>query len=145
MEQGFSLALAQFLLQSKQHLYAVSHELDITAQQAMTLLMIDNSMPRPMGGYCKLYDCDASNLTGIVDGLEAKGLITRQPHPQDRRVKTLQLEPKGEKLKSLLIEKLDASYADFLQCLSPQELTQFTSTILKLNTAAELHCPNRNR
>ena len=145
MEQGFSLVIAQFLLQSKQHLYAVSHDLDITAQQAMTLLMIDNTMPRSMSSYCKLYDCDASNLTGLVDGLEAKGLISRQPHPQDRRIKTLQLKPKGEKMKSDLVERLDASYADFLQFLSPTELTQFTSTILKLNAAAEAHCPGRTQ
>ena len=29
---------------------------------------------------------DPANLTGVVDKLEERGLVTRQPHPQDRRV-----------------------------------------------------------
>ena len=31
--------------------------------------------------------CDNSNVTGIVDRLEARGLVTRRPGEQDRRVK----------------------------------------------------------
>lgn len=132
MEQGFSLILAQFWMQSKQYLIAVAHEFDLTAQQAMTLLMIDNSMPRSMTNYCKLYDCDASNLTGLVDGLEAKGLISRQNHPQDRRIKILRLEQKGERLKHRLIERLDETYGHFFADLSESELRQFAQTIHRL-------------
>ena len=39
--------------------------------------------------------CDNSNVTGIVDRLEAHGLVERRPAEHDRRVKTLVLTDKG--------------------------------------------------
>ena len=33
--------------------------------------------------------CDSSNVTGIVDRLEARGLVTRRPCERDRRVKQI--------------------------------------------------------
>lgn len=38
------------------------------------------------------------NLVGIVDDLEQRGLIERQPHPRDRRATGLHLRPDGAKL-----------------------------------------------
>lgn len=43
-------------------------------------------------------NCEASNLTGLVDRLEARGLVERQPHPDDRRVKCVGLTAAGEQL-----------------------------------------------
>lgn len=42
---------------------------------------------------------DPSNVTGIVDRLEARGLIERQHHATDRRVKHLALTPEGRRLR----------------------------------------------
>ena len=39
--------------------------------------------------------CDNSNVTGIVDRLEARGLVARRPHEHDRRVKHVVLTPLG--------------------------------------------------
>jgi MarR family transcriptional regulator, organic hydroperoxide resistance regulator len=47
----------------------------------------------------KLF-CDASNVTGIVDRLEARGLIERRPAEHDRRVKLLVLTDAGERVRS---------------------------------------------
>ena len=33
--------------------------------------------PMPMGELARRLDCDTSNITGIVDRLETRGLITR--------------------------------------------------------------------
>jgi DNA-binding MarR family transcriptional regulator len=35
------------------------------------------------------------NVTQLVDGLEAEGLVTREPHPADRRATVLRLTPQG--------------------------------------------------
>jgi MarR family transcriptional regulator, organic hydroperoxide resistance regulator len=40
--------------------------------------------------------CDNSNVTGIVDRLEAAGLAERRPSERDRRVKAVVLTEKGE-------------------------------------------------
>ena len=68
--------------------------------------------------------CDASNVTGIADKLEARGLAVREPHPDDRRVKRLALTPDGERLKAQLAERL---YEDvpIVRDLGPDERRAF--------------------
>ncbi|MFD9076418.1 MarR family winged helix-turn-helix transcriptional regulator, partial [Streptomyces lasiicapitis] len=39
---------------------------------------------------------DASNMTGIIDRLEKRDLVRREPSPGDRRVKNVVLTPEGE-------------------------------------------------
>jgi DNA-binding MarR family transcriptional regulator len=50
--------------------------------------------------------CDASNVTGLVDRLESRGLVQRQPSPQDRRVKVLHLTPTGARLRAQLLRQM---------------------------------------
>ena len=45
--------------------------------------------------------CDASNVTGIVDRLEARGLVERRTAPDDRRVKHLVLTDDGRALRQV--------------------------------------------
>jgi DNA-binding MarR family transcriptional regulator len=47
-------------------------------------------------------NCEASNLTGLVDRLESRGLVVRQPFPEDRRVKCVALTESGEELSAQL-------------------------------------------
>ena len=49
-----------------------------------------------MSGLAELLFCDASNVTGIADRLEARGLIERRSAGGDRRVKVLALTSAGE-------------------------------------------------
>ncbi|MBS1880171.1 MAG: MarR family transcriptional regulator [Actinobacteria bacterium] len=55
--------------------------------------------PRTMGEMAELLSCDPSNVTGIVDALEAKGLAERRPSEVDRRVKAVVLTRKGGRLR----------------------------------------------
>jgi len=70
-------------------------ELELTATQAQALMVLDPSSPRPMSEMAVTMHCDRSNITGIVDRLEARGLVERQPASHDRRVKVLVLTPAG--------------------------------------------------
>jgi DNA-binding MarR family transcriptional regulator len=51
--------------------------------------------------------CDNSNVTGIVDGLEEKGLATRRPSAADRRVKLIELTAEGRKVRARLIRAIE--------------------------------------
>ncbi|WP_327412185.1 MarR family winged helix-turn-helix transcriptional regulator [Streptomyces sp. NBC_01233] len=59
----------------------------LTSTQARVLAQLDG--PVPMRGLATLLVCDASNVTGIVDRLEARALVRREPDPADRRVKNV--------------------------------------------------------
>ena len=59
-----------------------------------------------MGRLAEALACDASNVTGLVDRLESRGLVRRQPSPEDRRVKALELTPPGARLRSKVLERM---------------------------------------
>ncbi len=64
--------------------------------------------PRTMSEIAAFLHCDNSNVTGIVDGLEERGLATRQPSPADRRVKLIALTPEGRKVRARLTRAVEA-------------------------------------
>ena len=54
--------------------------------------------PMPMSELASLLTVDPPNLTPVVDDLERAGLVERQPHPTDRRVKLVVATPEGTAL-----------------------------------------------
>ena len=58
------------------HYQARLAELHLTSPQAMLLHQLDD--PLPMNEVAGKLHCDPSNVTGIVDRLEGRGLIERQ-------------------------------------------------------------------
>src|ERR1700754_2054338 len=78
---------------------AVMTELGLSFQQSMALMRLEPGSPLPMSALAQALQCDNSNVTGIVDRLEAAGLAERRPAARDRRVKTVALTPKGESVR----------------------------------------------
>lgn len=72
-------------------------ELHLTLPQAMLLRQLGDALP--MNAVAGKLHCDPSNVTGIVDRLEARGLIERQQLAGDRRVKHLALTAQGRRLR----------------------------------------------
>jgi DNA-binding MarR family transcriptional regulator len=55
-----------------------------------------------MGELANAMRCDNSNITGIVDRLEERDLVRREPADYDRRVKLIALTPAGRRLRERL-------------------------------------------
>ena len=86
----------------------VAARFDLTAVQARTLLALESAAP--MRALAEHLRCDASNVTGLADRLEARGLVVRGVQDGDRRVKLLALTDQGRQLRSELeAAMLDAS------------------------------------
>lgn len=98
----------------------------------MALLLLDDTDPPTMGYLCKLYMCDAGNMTGIIDGLEEKGLVSRQTSIKDRRLKIIQLEPAGKVMQQTLLEDLRGSSDTLLGGLTAKEQVQLVHLLHKL-------------
>jgi len=88
----------------KQHFVDRAAEFDLTFPQAMALRELAD--PVPMGELAERLFCDASNVTGIVDRLEARGLVERQVSRADRRVKHLVLTEEGRAVRNAHHERL---------------------------------------
>lgn len=111
----------------------VAGELDLSPMQARALFMTRE--PVPMGFLAEALHCDASNITGIVDRLEDRALMSRVTDPDDRRRKNLVVTPEGrvvtERLQELLHEgnpildladaELEVLHGLLLQLLGPTE------------------------
>jgi DNA-binding MarR family transcriptional regulator len=79
---------------------AIARELDLRPAAFGTLRML--SEPRTMSEVANALQCDNSNVTGIVDSLEQKGLARRRPSDEDRRVKLIELTADGKKVHARL-------------------------------------------
>ena len=79
-------------------------ELGLTFAQAHALRLLDPERPLPMNALAELLVCDASNVTGIADRLEARGLIERRSAGGDRRVKVLALTRAGREARTRVYE-----------------------------------------
>jgi DNA-binding MarR family transcriptional regulator len=79
-------------------------ELGLTFAQAHALRLLDPDRPLAMSALAQLLVCDASNVTGIADRLEARGLVERRSAGKDRRVKVLALTAAGGELRTRVLE-----------------------------------------
>jgi DNA-binding MarR family transcriptional regulator len=58
------------------------------------------------------------NITTLVDALEREGLVTRRPHPTDRRVTLIALTPKAATCCAALWSERHAAASEFFASLS---------------------------
>jgi DNA-binding MarR family transcriptional regulator len=95
-------------------------ELELSPAQCHVLRLLDPDKPVSMRHLADGLCCDASNVTGLVDRLEARGLVRRAASPEDRRVKVIELTPKGARLRQAFLERMTAPPAH-LERLTPRE------------------------
>ena len=98
--------LMKFFFAQREHLPSAGAESDLSPIQCHVLHLIEPGRPLPMSRLAETLSCDASNVTGLVDRLESRGLVRRQPSPQDRRVKVLQLTASGSRLRAQLLKRM---------------------------------------
>jgi DNA-binding MarR family transcriptional regulator len=91
---------------NKPRFMAFAQELGLAPMQLHALRTLEPGEEVPMSSLAGKLFCDASNVTGIVDRLEARGLIERRAAPHDRRVKLIALTPEGEELRAMAHRQL---------------------------------------
>ncbi|MEV1063189.1 MarR family transcriptional regulator [Streptomyces sp. NPDC050263] len=82
---------------------AAEHSLTGAQARLLSLLSLE---PLPMRKLAKKLKCEPSNVTGIVDRLESRGLVERRPDPADRRVKLAAATDEGRLIAKSLRESL---------------------------------------
>ncbi|MDT0434992.1 MULTISPECIES: MarR family winged helix-turn-helix transcriptional regulator [Streptomyces] len=91
----------------------------LTGAQARLLSLL-SLQPLPMRKLALKLKCEPSNVTGIVDRLESRGLVERRPDPADRRVKLAAATEEGLRVARDLREGLHFARAP-LAGLSDEE------------------------
>jgi DNA-binding MarR family transcriptional regulator len=83
---------------------AARHGLTGAQARVLSLLALE---PLPMRQIAHRLKCEPSNITGIVDRLEARELVAREPSPGDRRVKVAAPTQEGARVARSLRDSLD--------------------------------------
>ncbi|SEM15348.1 MarR family winged helix-turn-helix transcriptional regulator [Streptacidiphilus jiangxiensis] len=102
----------------------------LTGAQAKVLGLLRRG-PMPMRQIAQTLSCEPSNITGIVDRLEARGLVERQPDPEDRRVKRVVTTETGSAATSELRASLNFA-REPLAALSGEERLQLRDLLQRM-------------
>jgi MarR family transcriptional regulator, organic hydroperoxide resistance regulator len=92
---------------SRRRFLAIASEFELSPPQVRALGVLDPARPLPMSELADALHCDNSNVTGIVDRLEDRGLVERRSATHDRRVKMLVVTKKGAEVREQLAVRLD--------------------------------------
>jgi DNA-binding MarR family transcriptional regulator len=107
---------------------AAAARFDLTPAQARALLVVEDAAP--MRSLADVLHCDASNVTGIADRLEARGLVKRQVARDDRRVKLLAVTPAGIRLRARLEDAI-AEASPIMSSLTADERETLRTLLAK--------------
>src|SRR5438270_12535362 len=114
------LLLRTLFGQQRRRFLSAASELDLHPAQAGALLQLDS--PLPMHHLATLLGCDNSNVTGLVDRLAARGLVARQPSPDDRRVKHVVLTAAGRRLHEQLLDSVGRPVEGLDRLAAPEQI-----------------------
>src|SRR2546426_4748856 len=98
--------LLEFFFTQRADLPPLVAEFQLSSAQCHVLRSMEPGKPIPMRQLAETLSCDASNVTGLVDRLESRGLLRRRASAEDRRVKVLELTPTGVRLRTTVLERV---------------------------------------
>ncbi|HEX8066765.1 MAG TPA: MarR family transcriptional regulator [Thermoleophilaceae bacterium] len=96
--------IADLFGSQRRRFQAIAQEFELAPQQMGALKHL--AEPMPMSDLAGALLCDSSNVTGIVDRLEGRGLVERRADPSDRRVKLLVLTEEGQRVRGELVKRM---------------------------------------
>jgi DNA-binding MarR family transcriptional regulator len=101
-------AFSEIVLRRIALIERVSAEIGLSELQARTLFHINPRQPVPMSEIARRAGYEPSNLTAVVDKLEARGLVRRRSATDDRRIRRVSLTRAGAAVRRHLIARLYA-------------------------------------
>jgi DNA-binding MarR family transcriptional regulator len=96
----------KFYFVQRRHLPEWAGDSGLSQVQCHVLHLMEPGQPVPMSRLAEALSCDASNVTGLVDRMEARGLLARRASPADRRVKVLELTATGKRLRAEMLRHM---------------------------------------
>lgn len=128
------LAEMVFSPESQARFQAACEAANVTPPLLKALLSLESEGAEPMRVLAKGWGCDASWVTGIIDGLEERGYVERRVLATDRRVKVVQVTPLGEKAKARALERLHEPPAA-ITALDPADQVALRDLLRKMRAA----------
>ena len=128
--------MQQLMFEGEGHgrMHQVCSTVGVPPSLIKTLIHLSPDEPKPMRDLAERWGCDASYITGLIDGLEERGMAERRPHSTDRRIKTVVLTPDGAKAREQVLEMMWQPPQSF-SALSGAEACQLRDLLGKVAAA----------
>jgi DNA-binding MarR family transcriptional regulator len=117
----------------------MSRKYGLTAPQSSVLRMLSKYGPLASTELSRMLYMTPSNITGIIDRMEKKGLVTRIRQPGDRRVVLLQLTEKGAGLSKTLPDPIEEKLSIHLSSLESGQVQQLKNGIYQILQLIDAH------
>jgi len=114
---------------------AIDQELatfDVTAAQYVIMGHLAYNLADSPSGLCKGFSYDPGAMTRMIDRLEAKKLIRRSRHPEDRRALNLELTDEGKALFPKMRVRVVGVLNRFMHGFSKSEARQLESLLQRM-------------
>ncbi len=105
---------------------------DISMWGYVVLTALAEQPVRTQAALAQAINADKSRIIGVLDDLQQRGLIQRQPDTADRRVHLLSLTPAGDKLRRSVEAAIRDSERDVLAALPPADREAFLRSLKAL-------------
>ena len=108
--------------------------LDLTPVQFAALAAAKQQPGMDQRTLARAISFDTSTTGGVIDRLEARGLMRRQPAPEDRRVRRIHLTPEGEAVLEQAVPGMLKAQERILEPLAAQDRERFMRLLGRLVT-----------
>jgi DNA-binding MarR family transcriptional regulator len=112
----------------------------MTPSQAGVVWWLHEYKALSLARLAELQGGSPANLTGIVTRLEREGLVVREPHATDNRVKIIRLTPEGVARTRQARKAIEAATGELFADASPQDL----ATVLRILTQVKRRAEGEN-
>jgi MarR family 2-MHQ and catechol resistance regulon transcriptional repressor len=139
------VVLARAYLAISRHVSADVARYELTASEFGILEALYHKGPLLLGDLQKKILVTSGGVTYLVDRLAAKGLITRESFPGDKRSRFAVLTPEGSALIKQIFPGHAKRLAKVLGALTPKEQKRLTGLLRTLGKGAEKESLPRER
>jgi DNA-binding MarR family transcriptional regulator len=113
----------------QERMAALGH--DLTPVQFAALATLRDRPDVDQATLAGLIAHDRATIGGVLDRLEAKGLVSRRTDPADRRARLVRLTEAGAALLAAVLPQVEALQDDILTGLDADERAQFIALAAK--------------
>lgn len=104
----------------------------VNARELSILLLLDDHEPESQQQVAGRLGVDRTTMVGLLDGLERKGLLGRQPDPMDRRRNVIALTDPGRQALRAATAASDEAERQLLADLSATEAEQLRALLTRI-------------
>lgn len=121
MRMMAALASTYHILLSVMERALTEYKVTPQSMDVLVALYVKKGQECLLGELGELLMVSPANITGLVEGLVRKGLVTRKEHPEDRRKRLAEITPRGIELMEEFIPECARFFQEVFASVSSEE------------------------